>query len=141
MRQTEKVLKYDITSVYTPVEQGAIFGKWTVLERNPHKRHGKVLCRCVCGTEKKVYVSNLRSGLSKSCGCPTAILPGMVQGKLHIHGYPWIDSKGRKRVKCLCDCGRTYFPRTDDLLHGKIQACRCAHFSAEYRQKMREIAM
>jgi len=123
------------------VEPGAIFGKWTVLEQNPHKRHGKVLCRCACGREKKVFVSNLRSGLSRSCGCCNHVEPGMVQGKLTVQGYPWTDSNGRSRVKCRCECGKIYYPRTDDLVHGKIQSCRCAFFTPEYRLKMREMAL
>ena len=128
-------------TAHIPIKPGAIFGKWTVLEENPHKRHGKVLCRCECGRERKVFVSNLLSGLSTSCGCPKEYVPGMMQGKLFVDGYPWLDFKGRRRVKCICGCGRTYFPRTDDLFHGKIESCRCFHFTPEYRLKMREMAL
>jgi hypothetical protein len=123
------------------VEPGAVFGKWTVIGKNPHSRHGKVLCRCACGREKKVFVSNLLSGLSTSCCCPPKVVPGMMQGKLFVVGHPWIDSKGRKRVKCYCECGRTYFPRTDDLVHAYIQSCRCFLFQPEYRLSMREKAV
>lgn len=28
-----------------------------------------VLCRCSCGKQKEIIVSNLTSGLTKSCGC------------------------------------------------------------------------
>lgn len=31
--------------------------------------HRRVLCRCDCGQERTVQLSNLRSGNSKSCGC------------------------------------------------------------------------
>lgn len=44
-----------------------------------------------------MFVSNLRSGLSKSCGCPAPVLLGMFQGKLHVLGYPWVDSKGEEK--------------------------------------------
>jgi len=125
---------------YAAVKPGTIFGKWTVLGENPHTRHGKVLCRCECGTDKKVFVSNLLMGLSKSCGCTLRFFPGMVQGKLYVIGHPWLDSLGRKRVKCYCECGRTYYPRTDDLYHGRIHSCRCFHFTSEYRLKMKEMA-
>jgi hypothetical protein len=42
----------------------------TVLETG-FKRHGRasVLCKCDCGTEKIVWVHNLKSGKTKSCGC------------------------------------------------------------------------
>jgi len=133
--------KIGLCTVGARVETGAVFGKWTVLEHNPHKRHGKVLCRCACGREKKVFVSNLRSGLSRSCGRCNRIEPGLVQGKLTVLGYPWTDSNNRSRVKCRCECGKIYYPRTDDLVHGKIQSCRCAFFTPEYRLKMREKAL
>jgi len=123
------------------VKPGADFVKWTVLGENPHTRHGMVLCRCVCGVEKMVFVSNLLMGLSKSCGCTLKLFPGMVQGKLYVIGHPWLDSLGRKRVKCYCECGRTYYPRTDDLYHGRIHSCRCFHFTSEYRLKMKEMAV
>lgn len=44
------------------------FGIWSVLE--PIKRAAqRVRCRCQCGTERYVLVSNMLSGQSKSCGC------------------------------------------------------------------------
>ena len=30
---------------------------------------GKCVCRCHCGTKKKFWTSNVKSGKSKSCGC------------------------------------------------------------------------
>lgn len=56
------------------------FGHWTVLDRPPigPNRPLKVWCRCVCGTEKPVYVSNLIS--SKSCGC------GCLRKNRYVHG-------------------------------------------------------
>ena len=123
------------------VKPGAVFGKWTVRGENPHTRHGMVLCRCACGVEKMVIVSNLLMGLSKSCGCTPRFAPGMMQGQLYVIGHPWLDSMGRKRVKCYCECGRTYFPRTDDLYHGRIHSCRCFHFRSEYRLRMKEKAV
>jgi hypothetical protein len=44
---------------------GKSFNNWTVLSR------GKIMaeCLCVCGTRKKVQLSTVISGASKSCGC------------------------------------------------------------------------
>ena len=42
-----------------------IFGRWTVLEDRGETR----LCRCECGTEKRVQYYTLKAGKSKSCGC------------------------------------------------------------------------
>jgi len=53
-------------------------GNWIVLELIGRRRYGKDghsvqaiwRCRCrLCGRERDVFGSNLRRGLSKSCGC------------------------------------------------------------------------
>ena len=141
MSQTKTNVRRSRAPVPSQIEPGVRFGKWIVLERNPHIRHGKVLCRCDCGRERKVFVSNLRSGLSTSCGCPKVMEPGMIQGKLSILGHPWVDEKGRARVKCKCECGRIYYPRVDDLIHGKIKSCRCTFLTQEHRLRMRKKAL
>ena len=49
---------------------GKIFGRWTVLKKSePKHSQCKWLCLCVCGSEKTVYASFLRNGISTSCGC------------------------------------------------------------------------
>ena len=50
------------------VTPGEVFGRWTVLSTPATKRR-YVLCRCACGTEREVWASNLRSGISENCGC------------------------------------------------------------------------
>lgn len=41
------------------------YGKWEVIDRDGVKW----LCRCDCGTEKRVYKYDLLRGKSKNCGC------------------------------------------------------------------------
>jgi hypothetical protein len=55
---------------------GMKFGQWTVIGLHPkRKRYGRAVlalwhCRCGdCGNEHLVFGTNLRRGLSKSCGC------------------------------------------------------------------------
>jgi hypothetical protein len=57
---------------------GRKFGRWTVLSLHPERmRYGKAghavialwRCACDCGSERLVFGSNLRRGLSTSCGC------------------------------------------------------------------------
>jgi hypothetical protein len=57
---------------------GKHFGRWFVLAIHPPRmRYGRRghavcvlwLCRCDCGTERVVFGTNLRRGLSTSCGC------------------------------------------------------------------------
>lgn len=53
------------------VTPGDIYGRWTVVkevDRDKHKRR-MILCRCECGNEKVVPLTNLRYGESGSCGC------------------------------------------------------------------------
>lgn len=50
---------------------GQRFGRWTALEQSGKTKHGSYLwkCRCDCGNIGIVSSGNLRSGISKSCGC------------------------------------------------------------------------
>lgn len=50
------------------MKPGDTFGEWTVLEMTGAKWTGRSLCRCSCGTERKVHNLNLMKGKSKSCG-------------------------------------------------------------------------
>lgn len=59
-------------------EPGEKFGNWTIL-KNTAKR--KAICQCLCGVIKEVYVTNLGSGKSKSCGCIKHV--GFVNTKLY----------------------------------------------------------
>lgn len=50
---------------------GQTFGRWVVVKRAEKAKNGanKWVCRCECGTVRKVYGCALRKGVSKSCGC------------------------------------------------------------------------
>lgn len=49
---------------------GQKFHRWTVIEKTGSKNHNiQWLCECECGTKSIVYGSNLRNGVSNSCGC------------------------------------------------------------------------
>ena len=50
---------------------GSRFGRWTVVGEQIKTPSGQYChpCRCDCGTERLVRSSDLRRGLSKSCGC------------------------------------------------------------------------
>jgi hypothetical protein len=61
---------------YIPAEDdmrwcGKNFGYWLVLRRAGKDKYGNAmwLCRCVCGTERRVHVGDLRRGMSRNCGC------------------------------------------------------------------------
>lgn len=50
---------------------GQQFTRWTVISSAGKDKFGSLLwlCECSCGTRRVVNGSNLRKGLSKSCGC------------------------------------------------------------------------
>lgn len=50
---------------------GQKFGRWTVVggSKSHDKKHTKVFCQCICGTERYVFTDGLRRGKSRSCGC------------------------------------------------------------------------
>jgi hypothetical protein len=45
---------------------GKSFNRWTIIK---YESKGFWLCKCICGTEKKVFAFNITHGISKSCGC------------------------------------------------------------------------
>lgn len=47
------------------IHPGDKVGYWTILEQHPEY----FLCRCICGTERKVATASLLKGVSLSCGC------------------------------------------------------------------------
>ncbi len=51
--------------------QGKVFGRWVVLSAGERPNNGNKYwkCICVCGTEREVASSSLRSNISNSCGC------------------------------------------------------------------------
>lgn len=58
-----------------PIQQGSTYGNWVVIDSEPvpygsgRTTRLRYLCRCTCGVQRLVNASNLRRGLSTSCGC------------------------------------------------------------------------
>jgi hypothetical protein len=50
---------------------GQIFGKLIAVKRvkTPGEREAKWICKCDCGGATKTRISNLKTGVTKSCGC------------------------------------------------------------------------
>ena len=51
-------------------EIGKKYNKLTILKYSSTRGKGKlVICKCECGTEKKLKLYDLKNGKTKSCGC------------------------------------------------------------------------
>ena len=124
---------------------GMQFNSWTVkhfAERvvTENATTNYWMCECVCGTEKKIATSNLRYGLSKSCGCKTN---GM--GNRHslefmrekTYGYLEVIARAEKGkgwiTKCH-NCGRETMKMTSNLLRGKVFTCGHKECKARWRK-------
>lgn len=58
---------------------GSAFSRLTALEGAAYGRD-LVLCRCECGTEKRIAASSVRLGLTRSCGC-------LSRERTRTHGF------------------------------------------------------
>lgn len=79
-----------------PTPVGQRFGKLTVLG-DADKRHGNryVTCQCDCGNVTDIYLSNVLSSRSTSCGCERDKAAGLVHRK---HGMSNTRTKSRNRT-------------------------------------------
>lgn len=83
-------LRHNVRMKEAGIIIGARFGRWQVVSQPEIKYQGdgqakwSVDCKCDCGNTSSVWVSNLKSGGSKSCGCLHRELLAKRNGK---HGY------------------------------------------------------
>lgn len=95
-------------------------------------KHTFCRCRCDCGNEKIVNVSNLKRNKNISCGCMSSYYRslnnstneiGQKYGRLTI-----IDinrSSRPTRAICLCDCGNVVVAAKSDVVSLHTQSCGC----------------
>lgn len=102
-----------------------------VLGSNTKKNHW--VCECDCGTVTEVYISNLKSGATKSCGrnkCKTLIgrakdLTGARFGRLVVIKPVMELPNKNKRWVCECDCGNVTNVYGGNLKSGATKSCGC----------------
>lgn len=118
---------------------GQVFGRWTVLGRaadNISKcgnRYTQWICRCECGTERVVSMSNLVNGKSKSCGCLSRKvdddLTGRQFGRWTVlkRAENYVSPQGKKKSQwlCECECGTVHVVSRSALVSGKSVSCGC----------------
>lgn len=102
------------------------FNDWELIEYIPEKF--KWRCRCTCGNESLLHISQLINGTSKSCGHDNnkfIDLSGKRFGNLKVINYA-----GNKNWDCLCNCGNTCIKSSRQLRSGSSKDCGCSKLSA-----------
>lgn len=119
-------------------------GRWTAVEDGDYSSGIQwVLCRCDCGTIRRVSAGNLRQRNNASCGCGrNETLSAMCRkpaqvgdrfGRLVVVGEPVYEARGRHNgggyqspvVPCVCDCGTPVSPKQACLRRGTTKSCGC----------------
>jgi hypothetical protein len=113
---------------------GKIYGRLTVLSRSGTNSNGRALwqCKCQCGKTVDINGRNLRSGVTKSCGCiktesnanPKELV-GHVFGRLTVLNMSHIGKGGNSIWKCRCECGKTRNVWRSSLKSGNTVSCGC----------------
>lgn len=121
---------------------GEKFGYWTVISECDDYVSPKGLsqtqwlCRCICGTEKIVIQTSLKSGSSTSCGCMSGLtmhkksdITGKQFGKLTVvkRVDDYVSPKGARVPKwlCKCECGNELEVISTSLRNGDTKSCGC----------------
>lgn len=123
------------------------FGRLTALWPVGKKSSGTIWhCKCDCGNECDVGVSQLTTGHTQSCGCynkdrihETQVkdLTGQKFGKLTVLYEATEKKYGKTTWHCRCDCGQEIDATGNALQRGGIYSCGCANSKGEL--KIREL--
>lgn len=122
---------------------GQKFNHLTVIEMLYNYKHNGTYCRCQCdcGNETIVYMGNVKSGKTKSCGCQEIQSRyGRQNHEKNLIGLRFghlvVKELTEKRYAngcvgwlCECDCGNHMIVRSGNLLNGKTRSCGCNKIS------------
>lgn len=122
---------------------GQTFGELTVIEMLYNYHNGKTYCKCQCscGNKHVVYVGNLISGHTKSCGCMTydmiwdgrrTNLCGVVFGRLTVIEMLYGYHNKRTYCRCICECGNETIVDMGNLLSERTASCGCWEKESRY---------
>ena len=116
---------------------GQRFGRLVALRPIPERKNGNVMweCKCDCGNITIGRSSELRSGHKLSCGClskeraaeTVARFIGQRFGKLVALKPTEERKRGYIVWECKCDCGKTAYVASTDLLKGSTKSCGCLY--------------
>lgn len=118
-------------------EIGKKYNMWTILGFEEHLPNKQLtaICKCDCGTIKKIRYQNLKKGLSKNCGCirkkkisemmSIESIVGEKYGRLTVVEEIGKNKYGKTICKCKCDCGNTAIVLSNSLRSGSTLSCGC----------------
>jgi len=88
----------------------------------------KWLCRCDCGKETIVSMSNLVSRDSVGCGCARVKdLTNRTFGRLLVIRESGRTRSGNAKWLCKCDCGTEIVVESHSLISENTTSCGCFH--------------
>lgn len=92
----------------------------------------KWLFQCDCGNQVVASANNVKTGITKSCGCRKNIayrridLTGQRFGRLRVLYYDKTEN-GIAYWICQCDCGKILSVRAAYLTFDKVKSCGCLY--------------
>lgn len=138
-RNEDGTFARDIDSKYI----GKKYGKLTILEIYQYGKRNfkKCKCQCDCGNITEVYLSNLKRGFTKSCGCYRKnnaydALTGQRFGNLLVIKELPKSKLGQTRYKCKCDCGNYIEVYGSNLIYNQTKSCGCLQDISCYSTKL-----
>lgn len=111
---------------------GDRYGKLLVIEEDTKKgNRGQIkwICRCDCGNVTSILTDNLRTGITKSCGClrNEALIDevGNKYGGLKVISRVKNDKKNDRQARwlCLCVCGKEKIVNGKDSRSETFTSC------------------
>jgi hypothetical protein len=111
---------------------GHKFGMLTVIQFDSKDNFGRTkwMCQCDCGNISTVQSGNLKTGISKSCGCKLKNpslnrrnYDGLVFGRLKVLASERVN--GKTYCFCECSCGKKVKVWAGHLPSGHTKSCGC----------------
>ena len=112
---------------------GKKFGLWSVISESKSEQGAfKWLCRCACGTSRKISACELNSGRTTNCGCKRrcASWADDLSGKKFnfltvVNRNLNVEYQGHVRWNCICKCGNRTIVSSYALKYSKTKSCGC----------------
>lgn len=123
------------------LSKGEVFGELTVLDGDVSVNGSKKVharCKCSCGAIAVKVVSDIRRGVTRSCGC---LRKDVLKKNAYIHTTKLIkrrygmltliadngdkNGKGEYISRFMCDCGNDVVLSNLRVIQGKAKSCGC----------------